>query len=53
MKGLVEYRPVSTVGINLQVLYDQNVSQVVDGDTFEDDLSFSRFRAMLGARWFM
>lgn len=53
VKGLVEYRPVSTVGINLQVLYDQNISQVVEGDTFEDDLSFSRFQAILGARWFM
>lgn len=53
VKGLVEYRPLSTVGINLQVLYDQNVSQVVDGGAFEDDLSFSRFRAMLGVRWFM
>lgn len=51
--GLVEYRPLSTVGINLQVLYDQNISQIVEADTFEDDLSFSRFRAILGARWFM
>ncbi len=51
--GLVEYRPLSTVGINLQVLYDQNISQVIEADTFEDDLSFSRFRAVLGARWFM
>src|SRR5690606_30706627 len=53
VKGLVEYRPVRTVGINLQLWYDQNVSQVVQAGTFEDDLSFSRFRAILGARWFM
>jgi hypothetical protein len=26
---------------------------VIDATTFEDDLSFSRFRAMLGVRWFM
>lgn len=53
VKGLVEYRPVATVGINLQLLYDQNVSQVIDGGSFQDDLSFNRFRAILGARWFM
>lgn len=58
LKGFVEYRPISTVGINLQLLYDQNVSRVIEGtdsagETFEDDLSFNRFRAILGARWFM
>jgi hypothetical protein len=58
VKGFIEYRPLSTVGINLQLLYDQNVSRVIEGQnptggTFEDDLSFSRFRALLGARWFM
>lgn len=58
LKGFIEYRPLSTVGINLQLLYDQNVSRVIEGvdaagNSFEDDLSFSRFRALLGARWFM
>jgi hypothetical protein len=53
VQGFVEYRPVSTVGINLQLRYDQNFSQVIDGDTYQDDLSFNRFRAILGARWFL
>lgn len=53
VKGFVEYRPLPTVGVNLQLLYDQNVSRVIDAAIYRDDLSFSRFRAMLGARWFM
>jgi hypothetical protein len=53
VQGFVEYRPVTTVGINLQVRYDQNISKTITADTFEDDLSFNRFRAMLGARWFL
>lgn len=53
VKGFVEYRPLTTVGINLQLLYDQNISKVLDFGSFSDDLSFNRFRAMIGARWFL
>ncbi len=48
-----EYRPTPTVGINLQLRYDQNASTVLNFQQFQDDLSFNRFRAMLGARWFL
>lgn len=48
-----EYRPLQTVGVNLQLRYDQNISRVLTFPTYQDDLSFSRFRAMLGVRWFL
>lgn len=53
VQGFVEYRPLQTVGINLQLRYDQNISTVIDGGLFQDDLSFNRFAAILGARWFL
>jgi len=53
MTGFAEYRVIQTVGINLTAQYDQNISQLLDGPTLTDDLSFNRFRAFLGARWFM
>lgn len=53
VQGFVEYRPIQTFGVNLQLRYDVNLSQVVTSGTFDDDLSFNRFRAMLGARWFL
>lgn len=52
-QGFVEYRPIATVGINVTLRYDQNVSRVLNGDDFSDDLSFNRFRGFLGVRWFM
>lgn len=51
--SFTEYRPTQSIGINLQLRYDQNFSKVVEFEDFEDDFSFNRFRAMLGARWFM
>lgn len=53
VKAFAEYRPMSSLGINLQIRYDQNISRVLDFDNFSDDLDFSRFRAMLGVRWFL
>lgn len=50
--GFAEYRLTETVGINLTVQYDQNISQIITGP-FTDDLSFNRFRGFLGARWFL
>lgn len=44
---------VETVGINLTLRYDQNISQVLNTPTFVDDFSFQRFRGFLGVRWFM
>lgn len=53
LKAFGEYRPLDTLGINLTLEYDENLSEVVDGGSYEDDLSFSRFRGFLGVRWFM
>jgi len=53
VNSFTEYRPTQSLGINLQLRYDQNISKVLEFEDFSDDLSFSRFRAMLGARWFM
>lgn len=53
ISSFTEYRPSQSVGINLQLRYDQNFSKVVEFADFTDDFSFNRFRAMLGARWFM
>jgi hypothetical protein len=53
LQGFAEYRPLETVGVNLQLLYDVNSSKVIDLGSSRDDLSFSRFRAILGARWFL
>jgi len=51
--AFAEYRPSRTVGLNVAINYDANASQVLQGATYVDDLSFSRFRFFLGARWFM
>lgn len=51
--GFAEWRPRPTIGINLTLRYDQNASQVLQAVTYSDDLSFSRFQALLGARWFL
>lgn len=51
--AFVEYRPLQTVGLNLQLRYDEAFSQEIVADTYTDDLSFSRFRAFIGARWFL
>lgn len=48
-----EYRPLQTLGLSLQLRYDQNISRVLTFTTYQDDLSFQRFRAMLGVRWFL
>lgn len=53
IQGFVEYRPIQTVGINLQLRYDQNISRVIDFNDYTDDLSFNRFQAIVGARWFL
>jgi len=53
VQGLVEYRPAPSLGINLTLRYDQNLSQTVTAPTFQDDLSFNRFRGLLGVRWFL
>lgn len=53
VSSFTEYRPSQSVGINLQLRYDQNISKTVEFSDFTDDFSFNRFRAMLGARWFM
>lgn len=53
VQGFVEYRVLRTVGLNLQLRYDQNFSRVIAGSGFADDLSFNRFQAILGARWFL
>lgn len=53
VQGFVEYRPIPTVGVNLQLRYDVNISQIITSAAIADDLSFNRFRAMLGARWFL
>jgi hypothetical protein len=52
-QAFVEYRPLQTLGINATVRYDQNLSRVLNGNDFSDDLSFTRFRAFLGVRWFL
>jgi hypothetical protein len=52
-QAFVEYRPIPTIGVNATFRYDQNVSRVLDGDDYSDDLSFTRFRGFLGVRWFM
>jgi len=51
--AFAEYRPSRTVGLNVSINYDANVSQVLQAPTYVDDLSFSRFRFFLGARWFL
>ena len=33
--------------------YDQNLSRVIEASSFDDDLSFRRFRSFLALRWFM
>ena len=53
IQGFAEYRPMQTLGINLTIRYDLNDSQIVTAGSFSDDLSFNRFRAMLGVRWFL
>lgn len=53
LQGFVEYRVLRTVGVSLQLKYDQNLSQVISGATYQDDLDFNRFQAILGARWFL
>lgn len=45
-----EYRLSNTIGLNTTIQYDANLTSTVIGG---DDLSFSRFRAFLGLRWFM
>lgn len=52
-QAFLEFRPLQTLGINLTVRYDQNISRVLDGVSYSDDLSFSRFRAFMGVRWFL
>jgi hypothetical protein len=52
-QGFVEYRPTTTIGINATIRYNQNISRVLNGDGFDDDLSFSRVVAFVGARWFL
>lgn len=51
--AFTEYRPLETVGVNLQLGFDANSSKVILLADSEDDLSFSRFRAVLGVRWFL
>lgn len=48
-----EYRLRPTIGMNIRLTYDMNASEVINYGTYEDDLSFNRFRAILGARWFL
>jgi hypothetical protein len=51
--AFAEYRPSRTVGLNVAINYDANASQVLAAPSYVDDLSFSRFRFFLGARWFL
>ncbi len=53
VQGFIEYRPAPTVGINLTVRYDTNMSREVEFASYTDDLDFDRFRALLGVRWFL
>lgn len=53
LSGFAEYRITSTIGLNLTLSYDSNASGVVYGVSYEDDLSFQRFVAMFGVRWFL
>lgn len=53
VQGFLEYRPLDTLGVNLTLRYDQNISRVLDGATYSDDLSFARFRGFVGVRWFL
>ena len=52
-----EYRVIESVGINATVSYDRNdsINLPVDagGLVGEDNLSYDRVQAFLGARWFM
>lgn len=51
--AFAEYRPSRTIGLNVAINYDANISQVLQAPTYTDDLSFSRFRFFLGVRWFL
>jgi hypothetical protein len=53
LSAFSEYRLTPTIGINLRLTYDMNASEVINYGSYEDDLSFKRFRAILGARWFL
>ena len=53
LMAFAEYRPSRVVGLNATIHYDANVSQILEAPTYVDDLSFSRFRFFLGARWFL
>jgi hypothetical protein len=52
-----EYRFIDTVGVNATIRFDQNVSPEVpilaDPNVPQDDLSFTRWQAYIGLRWFM
>jgi hypothetical protein len=55
--AFVEYRIADSFGINGTVRYDANLStrdqEISVGGTATDDLSFERYQAFLGLRWFM
>lgn len=51
-----EYRIASSLGVNATLTYDMNNSKAVFtsyGSAVRDDLSWNRFTAFLGFRWFM
>lgn len=53
VKAFGEYRITETIAVNAQLRLDVNASRVITIGTNQDDLSFERFRAFLGARWFL
>lgn len=61
LQSFLEYRITPTIGANLTLRYDASVSNKVvqltqasaAGPVLYDDLSFSRYQAFLGARWFL
>lgn len=54
---LAEYRVMDSLGINTTLTYEQNNSGILRVDPANpnalDDLSWKRFQAFLGVRWFM
>ncbi len=56
-KLFTEYRPMDSVGVNVTLQYNQNMSKVIPlsetDPLIRDDLDFTRWQAFLGVRWFL
>jgi hypothetical protein len=53
LRGFAEYRPLTSLGINLSLEFNENFSTTITAPSYTDDFSFSRFRGFVGVRWFM